>query len=97
MTTNIKVATATDLSISNEVMNFRRDSLPENVTLAGVSWLVTNTSAYDSLLSVLKIVFSLIRKLLPSYEIWLLVGNSAWQPDTRIVRHLKLWDAMKAR
>ena len=99
MITDIRSASAEDLSVDNEVMNFRRAPLPESNTLAGASWstLVISSSPYEALLSVFRFVYSLIEKKLPDYEIWLLIGDSLWQRDTRIVRYYKLWGGLKAR
>lgn len=38
-----------------------------------------------------------MKKELPGSELWLLAGTRAWQPDTRVVRHYKLWGALRAR
>ena len=94
MTTDIRVASAADLTIKNDVMSMH---VPDGIALAGVSWLVVGSSASEALLSVLRFVYSLIGKKLTGYKLWLLVGNSAWQPDTRIVRHHKLWGGLRAR
>ena len=92
-----RVASAADLFAENEVLNIGRMHLPNDIALGGVSWLVVDSPASEALLSVLRYVYSLIGGKLPSYQLWLLVGNSAWQPDTRIVRHYKLWGGLKAR
>lgn len=97
MTTNIRVAIAPDLFVVNEVMNFHQAHLPENRILAGASWLATESSPFDALLSVFKFVFGSIRKKLADHNVWLLVGTLAWQPNTSIVRHHGLWGALRAR
>lgn len=97
MTTDIRVVSASDLSDANEVINLSNIPLPEGMTLAGVCWFVVGYSAYEALLSVSRFVCGLIWKKLPDYKVWLFVGNSAWQPDTRIVRYRKLWGALAAR
>lgn len=97
MTTDIRVVSALDLFVDNEVMNLGRRHLPKGNTLAGVCWYVVDISACEALLSVLRFVYGMIGKKIPGYRMWLLVGNSAWQPDTRIVRYRKLWGALAAR
>lgn len=97
MTTDIRVVSAPDLSVANEVINLSCVPLPEDEVLAGVYWFSVGCSACEALQSVLRFVYGLIVKKMPGYRVWLLVGNSAWQPDTRIVRHRKLWGALTAR
>ncbi len=96
MTTDIHAVSALDLSIDNKVMNLDHMRLPEGNVLAGACWFVVDSSAHEALLSVLRFVYGLIVKKFPHYKVWLLVGNSAWQPDTRIVRYRKLWNALGA-
>lgn len=97
MTTNIHAASALDLSRENEVINLGAWATGNYPTLAGVRWTVASSESYDSLVEVFRFTFGLIYRELPSYRIWVLVGNAAWQPDTRIVRYRKLWAALKVR
>lgn len=97
MITDIRVVSAPDLSVDNEVLNLSSIPLPEGKTLAGVCWFVVDYSVYEALLSVFRFIYGLICKKFPDYRVWLLVGNSAWQPDTRIIRYRKLWNALAVR
>lgn len=99
MTTEIRVRSAPDLLVANEVMNIRGVHLPECSTLAGASWSILSIGSfrYDALLSVFQFVHNVIIKRLPGYNIWLLIGDSTWQPDTRIIRYYRLWGGLKAR
>jgi hypothetical protein len=97
MTTDIRVVSAPDLLVDNEVINLGYVRKQDGHALAGVSWSVEGVSTFESLLSTLRFVYGLIGKKLLDYRVWLFIGNSAWQPDTRIVRHRKLWGALAAR
>lgn len=97
MTTDIQVEIEPDLSVENKVMNFRNVDIPAGVALAGASWLVTGVSPSEALKATLKFVLGEVRRRLSGFSIWLLIGHSAWQPDTRIVRHHKLWGSLRAR
>lgn len=97
MTTDIQVAIASDLSVENKVMNFRGVNIPAGVSLAGASWLVDGVPPPEALRAALQFVLGEVKRRFPSFSIWLLIGHSAWQPDTRIVRHHKLWGSLRAR
>jgi hypothetical protein len=96
MITNIRLVSAADLSVSNEVMNFNRREL-HGSTLAGAAWIIDGATPRDALLSTLKLAYNSISKKLPDHVIWLLIGSSAWEPDTRIVRYRKLSGALAGR
>lgn len=96
MTTSIRVDVAKNLFVKNEVMNLNKASFGTD-SLAGASWVIQGVSAHTSLRLGLDAVFALINNKLPHLELWLLAGTSAWQPDTSIVRHNKLWNALRAR
>lgn len=97
MTTRIKFDWAEDISRPNKVMNFRGINFPRSYTLGAASWLIDAIPLSDSFLMILRSVYALILGRLPGYRIWLLMGTSAWQPDSRVVRHRKLWGGLKAR
>ncbi len=42
-------------------------------------------------------VASVVLERLDGYLLWLLAAHTAWQPDSRISRHRKLWGSLKAR
>lgn len=97
MITDIRAVSAPDLSVDNEVIDLSRTVLPGGKRLSGVCWSVVGGSAGEALLSVLSFFYGLTLKKLPDYGVWLLVGDSVWQPDTRIVRYHRLWGALAAR
>lgn len=96
MTTEIQVASTPDISLSNNVLKLKGPSLPR-VQLAAISWFTTKQPALEALQLILRSVHRRIKSALPEYTTWILVGNSAWQPDNRVVRHHKLWGALKAQ
>ena len=97
MTTDIHILSATNLFDENEVLDPELISFPKNKEIGGCCWLVESQSVYEGLLRVLKFVYGLVRDVLPKHQVWLLVGSSAWQPDTRVVRYHKLWNALALR
>lgn len=96
MTTNIKVISTPDISMINEVIGAIYESEDSELVLSAASFLVSDVLK-GALIGVLGFVYSLINKNMPDYNVWLFLGNSAWQPDTRIVRYRKLWGALKFR
>lgn len=97
MTTKNKFVWVDDASRPNEVFNLGNINLPSSYALGAAGWLTDASSPYDSLLMILRTVCDQIQSRLPEYKIWFLAGTSAWQPDSRIVRHRGLWGALKAR
>lgn len=94
MTTNTKVISTPDISMINEVIGAIYESEDSELVLSAASFLVSDVLK-GALIGVLGFVYSLINKNMPDYNVWLFLGNSAWQPDTRIVRYRKLWGALK--
>ncbi|MBW3527068.1 hypothetical protein KO533_10910 [Shewanella sp. NKUCC05_KAH] len=97
MITDIQVVSAPDLSVENSVMNFRDVIFPVGLSLAGTCWSITGLPQAESLETVLRFVMKEVKRKMSGFSMWLLIGHSAWQPDTRIVRYHKLWGSLKAR
>ncbi|WP_175654041.1 hypothetical protein [Pseudomonas sp. Marseille-P9899] len=95
MTIDIKIASSNDIA-SNEIINLGCSDGWATGELSVASFLVEGTSN-DLLVSVLAFVYGLSSKNIPGHDFWLLLGNSAWQSDTRMVRYRKLWGALKFR
>ncbi|WP_159670187.1 hypothetical protein [Andreprevotia sp. IGB-42] len=91
MTIDIKVASCDDVSVKNGVINFGDVDFFKGTILAARRWVASATSPEGALSSVLQFVCDTLSRGLPEYELWILVGNSAWQPDTRIIRYKRLW------
>lgn len=97
MTIDIIIESAQDLSVKNSVINLSNINLALRGPLAGISWSACSHVAYNAQLIVLNTVLKLLKIKKPSFEVWLLIGTSSWQPNTRIVRYNKLWGALMAR
>ncbi len=96
MTIDIKILSAPNIFIPNEVFNIDRPQGGGGESISVASFMVAESSS-SSLALVLNYIFSLIEKKLLGYDIWFFVGSSAWQPDTRVVRYRKLWGALSFR
>ncbi|WP_445942440.1 hypothetical protein [Pseudomonas sp. ZS001] len=96
MTIDIEILSAPNISIPNEVFNISRPQGGAAEAISVASLMVAESSS-GSLVLVLDCIFSLIEKNLLGYDIWFFVGNSAWQPDTRVIRYRKLWGALRFR
>ena len=86
-----------DVSIHNDTYNIRENKLPANMTIAACSWLLSSKNHFEARLSILRVIFNLIMMQIPKLQLWLFVGDSAWQDDTRIIRHKKLFRRLKSR
>ncbi|MGH8386399.1 MAG: hypothetical protein ACRESJ_13020 [Pseudomonas sp.] len=96
MTIDIKVVSTPDISVANDIINPHRAGEDFRSVMSAASFLVAGASS-TSMAGVLSFVYSLIDEKLPGYDIWLFLGNSAWQPDTRIIRYRELWGGLKFR
>jgi hypothetical protein len=96
MTTKIKVSVTSDIFSSNQVMNFSRVAKTD-YPLGGANWVTEGLSRIESIQVVLRFVYDLVLHNLREDKFWLLIGSSTWQPDNRLIRHKRLWGALKAR
>ena len=94
MTTDVEVVSASDLFVPNKVFNV--DDAGTDKMLSVAKFSVVGASSY-SVSVILNFLYELIENKYPEHDLWILLGSSAWQPDTRIVRHRKLSGALKAR
>jgi hypothetical protein len=99
MITDIQVASAPNLSVENSIFNFGDVNFPKDFILAGGSWTTMDEFPDNLLKRILRyiIVIKNIQTELSRYATWLLIGDSAWQKDSRIVRYHRLWGALKAK
>lgn len=96
MTTSVEISSTENIFCANEVMNFSGVS-SARYELGAALWLTRGLSHIDAMTVVLQLVYEKILNSLNGSKVWFIAGNSAWQQDTRIVRHHKLWRALKAR
>ncbi len=97
MTIELKHTSTTDVSKENDTYYISEDKLPLSTKIGASSWLLPSTNLFEARFTVLKIIFSLIFAKMPNLKLWYFVGDSAWQSDTRIIRHKKLFKRLKAR
>jgi hypothetical protein len=96
MATKIKIIRTFDISLPNEVFNLHEDKEYGELKLSAASLTVSEKS-YEASVVVLDFICKSAVKNMPEYAFWLLLGNSAWQPNTRLVRYLGLWGGLKSR
>jgi hypothetical protein len=97
MTTEIKVLSTQDAFCENDLLLLDRNAYPEDVCLGVMCWETSRTSSSDPIAEVLSFVISQTSEQLVGHEFWLLIGNSTWQPDTRIVRYRKIFNSLSFR
>jgi hypothetical protein len=96
MTIDVHLAFAPDVTRHNSVLNLR-DAGIQAGQLSAASWVAAEGNGPEAMSVVLKSVHKALQATLPQHVNWLLVGDSTWQPDTRVVRHHGLWNALKSR
>jgi hypothetical protein len=96
MITKIKIETTEDISKPNAVFNVEKKLLSDH-PVAACSWLLPTTNRCETAASILKIIFNKTKAITPRLNFWCLVGDSAWQSDTSIIRHKKLWKRLQNR
>ncbi|BBP61604.1 hypothetical protein [Pseudomonas sp. St316] len=94
MTTDIKIASATNIFLDNDVFNL--EGAKEGEVLS-VAKFATNGLESESVASVLNFLYELIGLRFSEHKLWIFLGSPAWQQDARIIRYRKLWGALKFR
>ncbi|AZU59177.1 hypothetical protein DOT66_24940 [Ralstonia pseudosolanacearum] len=95
MTIDVKIQFSQDTLSENRIFLLDRKAFPEGLTLAAAEWEAERRASTDSLGAVLELVRERISEVLSSYDLWLLLGDTAWQDDSRIVRYRKLFGSLK--
>lgn len=96
LTTDIDITIAKDISKENDVLLLAPEPSIGDVSLSAVS-LLMEAPARESMRRVLEYIYSAMTKYLDGYVAWLVLGNSALQPDNRVVRYRGLWGGLKSR
>lgn len=96
MTNDIQRLSAPDASMNNEVINLPGLKNRDGCVLSVISWLAIG-DIYSSLFRVYDYVIKEFKSIFSEVDIWLFIGSSGVQPDTRIVRYRKLWAALRLR
>jgi hypothetical protein len=97
MTIKLEIRRAADVFADNEVMLLRGEARLRRMRIAGVAWLVEGEPVREAHRRSLSEATSLVMTKLAGYALYLLAAHSTWQPDSRVIRHRKLWGSLKAR
>ena len=95
MITEIKISRENDLSDPDQTINLNGENRCR-LKLSAASF-VASAKPHDSLRAIFDFIHERVVENMPGYAAWLLLGNSAWQPGTRIVKYLGLWGGFKSR
>ncbi|KAE9644002.1 hypothetical protein [Pseudomonas sp. PB106] len=96
MTTEINILRVPDVAASNDVINLPRANESGDLVISAASFLIP-CSSHDFSILVLSYIRKEIDKKLSGYGLYAFIGNSTWQPDTRVVRYRGLWGGLKSR
>ncbi|RYF30165.1 MAG: hypothetical protein EOO23_05740 [Comamonadaceae bacterium] len=66
----------------------------ESYQCAGIELTFIGGDEFEAKLSALRYVVSMIRTVMLQPDCWVIAGHHAPQPDSRIVRHKKLWASL---
>jgi len=90
MTTDVERKIAVDAFRQNEAFVLQSDEYPPTMQVAAVSWTVVGAPRTAKCQATNAAVAEL-RAVFPNGRAFVLGGHTAWQQDSRITRHLKLW------
>jgi hypothetical protein len=96
MTTEIKLMVRASALNDNEIVVFDKSAFIDQQELMVAEWTVEEPSSDCCFEKVLRFVFESLGHRLNSYKPWLLIGNTAWRPDTRVARYRKLFNSLAA-
>lgn len=97
MTIELEHTTTMDISKKNNTYNIRLGKPFEDIKIAASNWLLKSTDYFEARCEALKIISNIISLKTSDLQLWLLVGDSGWQNDTRIIRYKKLLKRLKSR
>jgi hypothetical protein len=97
MTTDLRMLRAANVFVDNDVLRLPSDASAAGLELAGAAWLTTGEPAKDAHRRSLRHAMQRLLASESPYSLWLLVCHTAWQIDSRLVRHRRLWGSLKAR
>lgn len=97
MTIEINVLSTLDAFAGNDFVLLRRSAFPDNLCLGAAEWTMDKTRSSEPFAEVLDFVLKRVRQRLNNYDCWLIIGDSVWLDDTRIVRYKKLFNSLKAQ
>lgn len=94
-TINIEANFTADVSKKNDVYNIDKTRLPAGCKIGAVSWFTRSSDHAADVRRVFSFVCGTLLEKIPDYDIWLLIGDSAWQEDNRIARYKKKKEGAK--
>ncbi|SAL63987.1 hypothetical protein AWB74_03414 [Caballeronia arvi] len=97
MTIEINVGVAEDAFQKNALIKLERSRYETAIALSVADWSAKRVPHDVALLEVLRFVFLTICERMSGYHVWLLLGDTCWQDDTRIIRYRKMFNALKAQ
>lgn len=96
MITNVNFVKVANLCEPNALFDFGGACTDYLCHLSGAGWFAENVISSDGLYEIFNVIFG-VPFFQGSHELWLFIGNDCWQPDTKIVRHRKLWGYMRGQ
>lgn len=100
MDTDFSIKKVMDISKEHGSWGFdgRYTSIPlDSISAFTLSLRIKGSTLAELQERCLSKLVNLIDTAFPHYNIWLLVSNSAWQPNSKVVKHLKLWKSFSKR
>jgi hypothetical protein len=95
MTTDLQLRRAFDVLVDNDVLRVPSTPALVEQRLAAAAWIAEGERPVDAHRRALDLAAGLVLTKLTGYALWLLVGHSAWQPDSRVTRHRRLWKSLE--
>jgi hypothetical protein len=97
MTTEIKVRVTEDAFEKNDLIRVDRSAYGDAIALSAADWIACRTPQDEALSDILRSIYNAVCERMSGYSVWLLLGDSRWQNDTRIVRYRKKFNSLKAQ
>jgi len=95
MTIEAQVLCSKDVFSENDVLTLDRQRFSANLQLGAMEWAVERDVRVDVFPMLFGAVLDDIGRHFGVHEVWLITGHSAWQRDTKVVRHRKLFNSLK--
>ncbi|WP_109484166.1 hypothetical protein [Paraburkholderia sp. C35] len=96
MTTEISVGVAEDAFTKNNLIRLDRSKYEKTIALSAADWIAKRVPHDAALFEVLRFVYRSICERMSGYQLWLLLGDTRWQDDTRLIRYRRLFSSLKA-
>lgn len=97
MNTDIYVEVCNNPSTANVVYNMDAKLLPSRESISVASWFSAQRDSHKVKCKALHMICESVLGCMEQPNVWLFVGDSVWQDDTRITRYKKLWKRLEQR